>query len=344
MRNILNKFKTIKQLYGHKICALIPLDVWHRLLDVDLVIPHWHLVSDSNVPHVSGLYKFRNVRQFKADLEFFLQNYTPVSLQDIINHLSGGDELPKRSFIPTFDDGFREIYDVIAPTLRMQGIPAVFLLITSAIDNRELCYPQKKSLIIHTLDSLGDSQAKEEVVRVLNKSGVKGLDIVSRIRSIHYRQRQILDELGTVLECDFPSYISSVQPYLTSEQIRGLIKMGFDIGAHSIDHPLYLELDLDEQLAQTLGSMKWLSSKFQYNCRCFSFPYHDAGISPAFFQRAFSDGNLQVSFGDGGLLRSGHPRNMPRFGMERTDLPAAQLLARQFWKGYFSKAFNSQYL
>lgn len=340
MRNILNKFKTIKQLYGHKICALIPLDVWHRLLDVDLVIPHWHLVSDSNVPHVSGLYKFRNVRQFKADLEFFLQNYTPVSLQDIINHLYGGDKLPKRAFIPTFDDGFREVYDVIAPILHMQGIPAVFLLITAAIDNRELCYSQKKSLIIHTLDSLGDSHAKQKVVSVLNKSGVKGSDIVSRIRSIHYRQRQILDELGIVLECDFSSYVSSIQPYLTSEQIKNLIKMGFDIGAHSIDHPFYPELEMGDQLVQTWGSMEWLSTKFQYSCRSFAFPYDDAGISSEFFQKVFSEGNLRVTFGQGGLLHGPYPQNLPRMGMERTDLPAPQLLARRFLMDYFRKIVN----
>ena len=118
------------------------------------------------------------------------------------------------------------------------------------------------------------------------------------------------------------------------------MKLGFDIGAHSIDHPLYSELELDEQLAQTWGSMGWLSTKFQYTCQSFAFPYHDAGISTEFFQKAFSGGNLQVSFGNGGVLRGPYFKNLPRFGMERTDLPAAQLLARQFWKGYFTKAIN----
>jgi len=320
----------LKQRYGPRICSLIPLDLWHRLFDIELVIPHWHVVSDRELEHVSGLYKFRNLHQFKADLEFFLRYYTPISLQDVIRHLDGSGQLPKRCFLPTFDDGFREIYDVVAPILHAQGVPAVFFLITSVIDNRKLCYPQKKSLLIRALDSVGDSQAKQEVSRILIENEIKGPDPTSCIRSIYYRQQHILDELGTVLECDFSSYVSSVQPYLTSEQIRDLMKMGFDIGAHSIDHPLYSELTLDEQLDQTRDSLRGLSNRFQYNCRSFAFPYSDAGISPEFFQKAFSDGYLKVSFGIGGIRRGYFPKNLPRFSMERTNLPAALILARQF--------------
>lgn len=320
----------LKQRWGSKICSLIPLDIWHRLLDIELVLPHWHVVSDQDLAHVSGLYKFRNIRQFKADLEFFLRYYTPVTLQDVISCLDGTNRLPNRCFLPTFDDGFCEIYDIIAPVLHAQGIPAVFFLITSVIDNRELCYPQKKSLLIRALASLGDSPAKREVSQLLTNAGVKGSDLPSRLRSIYYRQRHLLDELGSVVGYDFAEYVASVHPYLTSEQIRKLMKMGFDIGAHSIDHPLYSEMRLDEQLVQTQDSLKWLSTRFQYNCQSFAFPYTDAGISPEFFQKAFSDGWLDVSFGIGGILSGYFPKNLPRFSMERTDLPAALILARQF--------------
>lgn len=304
------------------------------------MLPHWHIVADRDVEHVSGLFKFRNIRQFDADLEFFLANYTPVSLSDVIRHLSGCGQLPKRSFMPTFDDGFREVYDTIAPILHRKGIPAVFLLITSAIDNRELCYPQKKSLLVRALDSLDNSRARQDVARALDKAGIEGADLASRIRSIYYRQRHIFDQLAGILQCDFSSYVSSVQPYLTSEQIKRLLAMGFDIGAHSIDHPLYSELELDEQLAETLESMRWLSTTFEYTCQSFAFPYHDADISPEFFRKAFSFSDLQVSFGDGGVLRGTYPKNLPRFGLEKTDLPAAQLVARQFWRGYVRKALT----
>jgi len=295
------------------------------------------MVSDQDLPHVSGIYKFRNIQQFKADIEFFLRFYTPVSLQDVIRHLDGAVRLPKRCFLPTFDDGFREIYDVVAPILYAQGIPAVFFLVTSVIDNRGLCYPQKKSLLIRALSSLSTSSVKNEISRRLTKAGVKGPDLSSQIGSIYYLQRHVLDELEPVLGCDFTAYVASVQPYLTSGHIKDLMKMGFDIGAHSIDHPLYSELTLKDQLMQTKESMKWLSDRYQYECKSFAFPYRDAGISQEFFQKAFSNGRIKISFGTGGVLHHYFPRNLPRFSMERADHPALHVLSRIFGKAFLAK-------
>lgn len=320
----------LKQRWGAKICSIIPLEIWHRLLNIQLVLPHWHVVSAQEIAHVSGIYKFRDIKQFKEDIEFFLRFYTPVSLQDIIKNLEGFGRLPKRCFMPTFDDGFCEVYDIVAPVLSEKGIPAVFFLITSTIDNHELCYPQKKSLLINKLASLADSTTKREVKKILFNAKIDGTDLASQIRNIYYRQRHLLDKLGTLLGYDFNAYVTSERPYLTSLQITHLMKNGFDIGAHSIDHPLYSELTLDEQLVQTLGSMKWLSKKFQYHCQAFAFPYGDTGISQEFFQRSFSDGSLKISFGIGGIKNRYFTKNLSRFSMERTNLPAEWILARQF--------------
>jgi len=268
--------------------------------------------------------------QFKADLEFFLRFYTPVSLGDIICHLEGSRRLPERCFLPTFDDGFSEVYDIISPILYAKGIPAVFFLITSAIDNRELCYPQKKSILIRKLSALEDEAAKRKVSKLLTDAGVMIPDQLSQIHNIYHRQQHVLDELGSVAGCDFAEYVTMKRPYLKTEQIEHLMKMGFDIGAHSIDHPFYLEMSLSEQLVQTWASMQWLSTRFKYQCQAFAFPYGDAGISQEFFKKVFSNGSLKVSFGMGGILNRYFPKNLPRFSMERTDMPAKLILSRQF--------------
>lgn len=323
-------FRVLKKHWGSVLCSWIPLDFWHRLLDVELLLPYYHVVGDQELEHVSGLFKVRSVRQFKADVEFFLRYYTPVGLQDIVSHLDGAGQLPRRCFLLTFDDGFREIYDVVAPILRAWGIPAVFFLTTSVIDNRGLAYPQKISLLIRASASLGESRVKQEILQLLTNAGAKGPDLASRIRSITYRQRHVLDDLARVLECDFTAYAASTQPYLTSAQTKDLMRQGFAIGAHSVDHPLYSELSLEEQLLQTYESVSWLSSRFQYECQAFAFPFRDAGVSPEFFQRAFANGRIKVSFGTGGMYRHFFPRNLTRYTMEEGDREAAQIVAREF--------------
>ena len=331
----------LKKHWGPKICSWVPRDLWHRLLNVELLLPYYHMVSDREVPHVDGLYKFRSVQQFDADMDFFLRSYTPVNLQDIISHLEGIRRLPRRCFLPTFDDGFREIYEIVAPILLTRGIPAVFFLTTSVIDNRELCSSAKKSLLIHTLNSSENPVAKQKVSQLLNEAMVDGPDLSSRIRRIPYRQRRLLDELGPLLGCDFLTYSNSVKPYMNSTQIANLIGKGFTIGAHSINHPLYAELSLAEQLEQTQASLGWLSDRFTCECQAFAFPYRDAGVAPEFFNKAFADGRLKVSFGTAGLCDHFYPRNLERFTMENTNRGAAEILAREFGVNAFRRILKT---
>jgi peptidoglycan/xylan/chitin deacetylase (PgdA/CDA1 family) len=319
-----------KKKIGASLCSLVPLDIWHRLAEIDLVIPHWHLASDQDLAHVTGMYRYRRCREFTEDVEFFLRRYMPASLGEVISYLDGVGVIPKRCVLFTFDDGLREIYDIVAPILYAKGIPGTFFLITSAIDNRELCYPQKKSLLINALACLKEPSAEREVALRLTEAGIKGPDIITRIRSIYYRKKYLLDELGSIIGCDFAAYVNSVQPYLTSDQIRGLLRMGFSIGAHSIDHPKYAELSLKEQLYQTIESTKFISAQYNYDCNTFAFPYADSEISPDFYHKVFSENILKASFGIGSIVRGSFNRHLPRFSMEGTNLPAAKILAYQF--------------
>jgi peptidoglycan/xylan/chitin deacetylase (PgdA/CDA1 family) len=301
------------------------------------MLPFYHVVSDQALPHVSWIYKFRNIQQFKADIEFFLRFYKPVSLQDVIRSIDGDLILPKRCFLPSFDDGFCEVYNIIAPILSAKGVPAIFFLTTSFIDNQTLGHPQKKSLLIRAIELQCKFHVKEKVKHVLVKAGVKDADIAYQIRSISYHQRHILDELADILDCDFLQYATSVKPYLTSEQIEDLIKQGFAIGAHSIDHPLYSELSLEEQLEQTFGSISWLSNHFQYNCQAFAFPHNDKGVNRQFFQKAFADGRLKVSFGINSVNHHFFSRNLERFQMEKNYINTKQILAHEFCASLWRK-------
>lgn len=328
---------TLKKSWAPRICSWVPSSLWHRLLDIELLLPYYHLVGDREVPHFAGPYRFRSVQQFEADLDFFLQSYIPVSLQDIVDHLDGLRPLPRRCFFPTFDDGFREMYEAVAPILLARGVPAAFFLNTAVIDNRDLSYSAKKSLLIHALGRMKDPMAKQAALQFLADAGVKGTDLALCIRQVTYRRRDLLNELGPRLGCDFATYLASVQPYLTSTQIQNLIGKEFAIGAHSIDHPPYGELNLEEQIAQTQGSVNWLSDRFNYECQAFAFPYRDTGVAPGFFDRIFAGGHLKISFGTAGLCRHYHPKNLERFIMENTNRAAAQILAREFGVNVYRK-------
>ena len=326
-------YQRVKNRWGPTVCSWVPLDFWHKLLHVELLLPYYHLISEHEPDHVSGLGegKVRTIKRFKADLEFFLKHYRPVALTDVLLHLDGVRELPERCFLLTFDDGFREMYEVVAPILRARGVPAIFFLTTSVLDNRELVYTQKISLLVHACLRCDSQRQFDEVRQLLSTEGIQGSDISWCLRKISYRQRHVLDKIAMIFGVDFAAYTSSRQPYLTSDQVRGLMAQGFAIGSHSLDHPLFEELNLDQQLLQTCDSISWLSNRFQYECQAFAFPFRDTNVSLEFFQTAFAQGAIKVSFGTGGMHRHFYPRNLTRFTMEDGDRDAAEVVAREFF-------------
>jgi peptidoglycan/xylan/chitin deacetylase (PgdA/CDA1 family) len=318
---------------------------WVRPLSgVSLVVPYYHMVSDTAVPHVSHLYRFRTVAEFRSDIEFFLSRFEPVALSDIVEALNGTRTLRHPCFHLTFDDGFREMYDIVAPILQRAGVPATFFVTTAFLDGGGLAHHNALSVLLDRLQSPRADAGRADVRRVESllpaaKNGSETLR--ERVLAIRYEQKSLVRELAETLEVDLDQYVRDVRPYLSSEQIAALLDRGFSIGAHSHDHPLYAELSLAQQLAQTRTSMQLLEKQFGVSPKAFAFPHTDSGVDGRFFTTIFAEPLLDVSFGTAGLVSHFHPRNIERVSMEKTSAPAAQILARQFARATYFRLASS---
>jgi peptidoglycan/xylan/chitin deacetylase (PgdA/CDA1 family) len=291
------------------------------------------MVSDISVPHVSHLYRFRTIAEFKSDVEFLLHHFEPVTLGDIVDALNGTRTLSRPCFHLTFDDGFREMYDVVAPILQHAGVPGTFFLNTAFLDGGGLAHYNALSILLNRLQSRQsplDAASLRRVESLLPAVSSDWKTLRARVLSIRYAQESLVRSLAEALDVDLDQYVRETRPYLSSEQIATLLGRGFSIGAHSHDHPRYADLPLSQQLAQTRMSMQLLDTRFRVSPKAFAFPHTDSGVEDAFFTAVFSDPLLDVSFGTAGLVSHFHPRNIERVRMEKTSAPAAQILARQF--------------
>jgi peptidoglycan/xylan/chitin deacetylase (PgdA/CDA1 family) len=307
---------------------------WARPLSgVSLVVPYYHMVSDRTVPHVSHLYRFKTIAEFNADLGFLLRHFEPITLSDIVHALNGTQFLRRPCFHLTFDDGFSEIYNIVAPILERAGVPATFFLNTAFLDGGGLAHHNALSVLI---DRLQSSHARLSAATLRHLESLLPAPtsdcrtLKARLLSVGYAQKSLVHSLAGVLEIDLDQYVRDTQPYLSSDQITRLLDRGFSVGAHSHDHPLYADLSLAEQIAQTIISMELLETRFGVGPKAFAFPHTDRGVRNAFFAAVYAKPLLDVSFGTAGLVSHFHPRNIERVSMEKTSLPAARILARQF--------------
>jgi len=295
---------------------LLPLAVLKQRRPGSLLLPYHHLVSDAPVPHIKHLYPWKGTKDFEKDLDYLLRRFKPVTLPDIIQSLRTGQSLPSGSFLLTFDDGLREVKDIIAPMLLRKGIPAAFFLNSAFLDNKNLFYKFKLSLIIDSLQTTDHSKATLD--KLYAQLHTDEASVIAAIKKITYTTRGQADEIAAILGISFTQYLAEVKPFLTLDEVSTLLQQGFAIGGHSIDHPYYNQLTLEEQLFQTRQSVDFLVQQFQLPYRAFAFPHTDAGVSKIYFNTLLEGPDpLDVIFGTGNQKRDFNPKILHRFNCER---------------------------
>ncbi|MBS1622700.1 MAG: polysaccharide deacetylase family protein [Bacteroidetes bacterium] len=296
--------------------SVLPLSVLTALTGHHFIIPFYHVVSDEPCPHIRHLYSFKNVKQFERDLDHLTSQYKPIAASDLEDVVAGKYK-GKKIMLLTFDDGLRQMYDTVTPILLRKGIPAVFFVNNDFVDNKALMFRYKVSLGIgadydkyfalsNNMDKIKSDTDLQEILDESLKDDVLALN-----------------EL-----CD--SFLKSYKPYMTSAQIRALISQGFSIGSHSMNHPYYHTLSLEQQLSQTLDSIDGLQKQFNIRQRLFAFPFTDHGVSKAFFDKIFTEGKMDFTFGGAGIKNDIHPRQMQRIPMEGWAAGAEQTLKSEY--------------
>jgi peptidoglycan/xylan/chitin deacetylase (PgdA/CDA1 family) len=67
--------------------------------------------------------------QLRRHLDLVTARYVPTALGDIVDWLEGGRELPDNAVAFTFDDGFVDVLETVAPLFAAAGVPgAVFVV------------------------------------------------------------------------------------------------------------------------------------------------------------------------------------------------------------------------
>ncbi len=307
------------------VARLLPLPSLLKVSGQGLILPFYHLVSDQPPPHIRHLYPVRSIDRFREDLAFFLDHFQPIGPGDLQAGLAAGRSPDRPAFLLSFDDGFRECAEVVAPILQETGLTAVCFLNPAFLDNRALFFRCKASLLIDRIAR--DTGLEARAVNFLQERSFSGGSARELLLRISYADRHVLDQLAGTLGFSFSEYLDEQKPYLSSRQAEQLKAGGFHLGAHSLDHPLYAALTLEEQLRQTRESLAWIRSRFGATDRLFAFPFTDDGVSAAFFQRLYAEpAEMDLSFGTAGLKRDINPRHLQRIPMEVGSLSAREIV------------------
>lgn len=288
-------------------------------------MPVYHVVSDRKLDHITHLYHYKNVDQFEKDLAFFQERFHPIRPEQLWEHVSQGTKLPERPLLLTFDDGIREQHTTIAPMLKEKGFSAVFFVTTGFIDNRELFYRMKASLLLShftstpPMEALADEWSRDAGYRAA---------AAAVIRETTYENRHRLDDMAAALGISFEKYLRQERPFMSTEEVNRLAREGFLIGGHGVDHARFGELPLNERVEQISVSMAEVVHKFNPFFRAFAFPFNAADLGRKFFEFVNENDLMDISFGMDGLMRGQAVNHFNRFSMDDPGVEAAMAIHR----------------
>jgi len=289
------------------------------LLPFDDLILVYHLVSDEDVKHVKHLFPYRSVKQFEKDLDLLSKHFDFITWEDYINK----KKTKKPGLLLTFDDGYSEFYNVTAPILLRKGIFAINFINPKFIDNNEIMWRNKASLLV---SEITESENYQNKMFEWTKDQLKS---ISSILNISYQNKNQLDEIANHLEIDFNNYLKERPVYLTTEQLSNLKKDGFGIASHGWDHPLYNQLALKNQLDNTQQSLDYMT-KNQFLNDSFAFPFTDHFVTNDFFDTIFNyNSNLKFTFGAAGLKLDSYSKNIQRIPIEIKNYSAEEILKNE---------------
>lgn len=291
--------------YTSPFTSVLPLDILTALTGHHFIIPFYHIVSDQDCPHIRHLYSFKGVKAFEKDLDYLASAYKPIGAADLEDVLAGKYK-GKKIMLLTFDDGLRQMYDVVAPILLRKGVPAVFFLNNDFIDNKGLMFRYKTSLM---------KEAGMNTGKLFTAENEQKFDFLA-------------DEIN--VGSLFDDFLRGYKPYMTESQIKSLVSQGFAIGGHSLRHPFYRSTPFEEQLHNTYFSIEDLQKRFGVKEKLFAFPFTDDGVTHEFFDKVFEEGRVDFTFGGAGIKNDVHPRQYQRIPMEGWAAGAEQTLKSEY--------------
>ena len=301
-----------------KSADLLPLSFLKKNSVANTLLPYHHTVSNNFLPHIGHLYPYKNEAQFEKDIIYLKNNFEPIHPDELLIYIKRNKSLPKNKFLLSFDDGFREVHDVIAPILMKHGLPAIFFINPAFIDNKEMFYRNKLSLLMeevsknkNDLSLLADISSLLEI----NDAGVN--EVLHQVKNIR-KETELLNTLADRLHFSFADYLKENQPYLNIAQLHKLKEQGFTIAAHSWNHPYYSQLSLDAQLKETNRSCDYVLDNDLCEKRYFSFPHSDEGLSQSLFTELIK--NTDLLFGIQNQKLEINNKMLHRFNAERPNL------------------------
>lgn len=213
---------------------------------------------------------------FRQQMAHLRKSWSPISLSAALDCIDAGRELPARSVVVSFDDGFSDNYTHAFPILREFDIPAVIFVSTHFVDaQRTLWFDELAHAVLTTTQRLLNLPWQRALLVPPDEAGRRVLlaDLLRRFKTMKNEQRlAMLESIATQLRCPPPARPHALSGPLNWEQIAEMASQGIEIGSHTLTHPILATLDPLEAHRELADSRTRIETQLQRPVTLLAYP------------------------------------------------------------------------
>jgi len=257
-------YKRTKQFLGH---------TYNTFTDnkPKVVILAYHRIVNS--PEFDPLNNIITLSTFLRQIDKIAMRYPFVSLTELIKQGNAGQAKAGVKIILTFDDGYRENYEVIFPILRKKGLPATFFLSTDYIETGLLFWDWQLLNLLHKDNSIKSISMDGQIIqkKPFESRLAFAVRILKRMKAFTPKKRQeIIDSLKAKTE---PSICYLKERCISWQEAKEMGAKGMEIGSHGISHRSLARMPSGEAVEEIKKSKEIIEQKISRPCHYFAFPF-----------------------------------------------------------------------
>ena len=235
------------------------------------IIPYHMIVDELN-----GFYPETSTSDFEKQIVHLAKNYKIISLDEIVHRIKNRRPI-RRCVAITFDDGFRDNYEIAYPILRKYNVPATIFLTTGYIDSGTAPWFIKlRYIFMQTAKTHFHLSHKGAIIS--HPMHTKDEKLAASDRAMAYLKNcpdeerlPLLDRLCEKLGVSTFEGLNDLM--LTWNQIKEMAGHSISFGAHTVNHPILSRTSMEIAEREIQESKKTIEEKIGRPVTSFAYPF-----------------------------------------------------------------------
>ena len=240
-----------------------------------LIVLNYHRLGHAErQPYDEGTFS-ATADEFADQVAFLKRNYSVATLDEAVHLATGKRPYRGTAVLLTFDDGYRDNFEIAYPILRSLGVQGTFFLISSLVGSSQLPWWDRiayavKNATTHVIAPDGPSQIHFDL-KAQDRADVIRALLAQYKKSVNHESA---DQFLTAVEeaCESRRPAADERMFLDWSEAADMIANGMAIGCHTHTHPVLSQLSVEAQYEELKTVKETLQARLSIPANVLAYP------------------------------------------------------------------------